>query len=79
MKSRGEAVADTTETVTLIGFSEAARRLGVSWPTLRKWSKEGNTVPEPIRLGRRLFFTVADIDGLIESSREHVQAAADES
>lgn len=51
----------------------AAKLLGVSVGTLRNWSKTGFLVPAYIGPGRIRYYSVADIEGLLNRPTEQLQ------
>jgi len=55
----------------LLSVDEAAERLHISVTTLRYLRVEGRFAPA-IRVGRRLFWTEADLEAWLEQQREAV-------
>jgi excisionase family DNA binding protein len=54
--------------MTNLALHEAAQRLGVSPHTLRTWAVYQHRVPF-LRLGRRLLFSLADLEAFERASR----------
>ena len=57
---------DTRE-VEVLRIGEAARRVGVSVDTLRRWDREGRLVARRLPSGQRVYST-ADLDAVIDQS-----------
>jgi excisionase family DNA binding protein len=49
-------------------LDDVAGALRVSTQTAKRWVREGR-IPQPIRVGRRLLFSAAEIHGHLESLR----------
>jgi excisionase family DNA binding protein len=49
----------------MLTFNDVCKLFGVSRPTLYSWIKRGD-IPNPIRMGRRMFFSPGSIRSAVE-------------
>lgn len=59
---------ESTHALPLIPIGEAARRLGISVDTLRRWSDDGTIEAVVLPSGHRRY-SLADVEALIASRR----------
>lgn len=53
--------------LSIVGTSEAAKYLNRTPGTLRQWAFHGNGAIQPLRIGGRLAWRVADIESLLRN------------
>jgi excisionase family DNA binding protein len=66
---RGQAPKGVTSNALskLISADDAAKQLGISRPTLRRWEREGKLVAHRNKMGKKVLFDKESIDALVNS------------
>lgn len=62
-----EATMTAEEIEKTIPADDAAKLLGVSRPTLRRWEREGKLVSYPARLGKKVLYDRETIEALVNT------------